>query len=114
MEGLRLGAPLAQTGRVMGMRNPQGPPIDPPGSLMSIYVALAACLLVLARSPAILATAFSSRSCWFLSGRIQHCSAGGNIDGCDFTVLFLIVHIRALFFKDFIEHACRGKYLVHF
>ena len=61
MEGLRLGAPLAQTGRVMGMRNPQGPPIDPPGSLMYIYVALA-CLLVLARSPAILVTAFSSRS----------------------------------------------------
>ena len=51
MEGLRLGAPLAQTGRVMGMRNPQGPPIDPPGSLMYIYVALA-CLLALARSPA--------------------------------------------------------------
>ena len=44
MEGLRLGAPLAQTGRVMGMRNPQGPPIDPPGSLMYIYVALA-CLI---------------------------------------------------------------------
>ena len=42
---------LAQTGRVMGMRNPQGPPIDPPGSLMYIYVALA-CLLALARSPA--------------------------------------------------------------
>ena len=41
MEGLRLGAPLAQTGRVMGMRNPQGPPIDPPGSLMYMYVALA-------------------------------------------------------------------------
>ena len=61
MEGLRFGAPQAQTGRVMGMRNPQGPPIDPPGSLMYIYVALA-CLLVLARSPAILVTAFSSRS----------------------------------------------------
>ena len=28
MEGLRLGAPLAQTGRVMGMRNPQVPSID--------------------------------------------------------------------------------------
>ena len=53
MEGLRLGAPLAQTGRVMGMRNPQGPPIDPPGSLMCRCVALA-CLLALARSPAIL------------------------------------------------------------
>ena len=61
MEGLRFGAPQAQTGRVMGMQNPQGPPIDPPGSLMYIYVALA-CLLVLARSPAILVTAFSSRS----------------------------------------------------
>ena len=61
MAGLHLGAPLAQTGRVMGMRNPQGPPIDPPGSLMYIYVALA-CLLVLARSPAIPVTAFSSRS----------------------------------------------------
>ena len=61
MEGLRFGAPQAQTGRVMGMRNPQGPPIDPPGSLMYIYVALV-CLLVLARSPAILVTAFSSRS----------------------------------------------------
>ena len=36
MERLRLGAPLAQTGRVMGMRNPQGPPIDPPGCLMYI------------------------------------------------------------------------------
>ena len=61
MEGLRLGAPLAQTGRVMGMRNPQGPPIVPPGCLMCIYVALA-CLLALARSPAILVKAFSSSS----------------------------------------------------